>query len=58
MYLDRISTSILTRSPIFNLDRFVSLRVCGIVQTSKPFFVNLDIVNETPFISIDPFSTS
>ena len=36
----------------------VSFKVCGITQVWKPFAVIFEIVNETPLISIDAFSTS
>ena len=38
------------------MDKFVSLKVCGITQIWKPFLVTLEIVNETPLTQIEAFS--
>ena len=55
-YFDKISISIFTKLFIFNLDKLVSLYVCGIIHTSNPIFVILEIVSETPLIKIEAFS--
>ena len=46
-----------TRSLTFKFIKFVKLKVCGIIFTSKKFFVFFETVSETPFICIDAFST-
>ena len=51
-----MSISTLTKPPFLILDKFVNLKVCGITQIWKPFFVILDIVKEIPLIHIDAFS--
>ena len=58
VYLDKISISTLTKSFLLILDRLVNFNVCGITQISKLSFLILDIVNDTPLIKIDAFSTS
>ena len=37
--------------------KLVSFKVCGIIHNLKPFFVIFEIVNETPLIAIEAFST-
>ena len=46
-----------TRSLTFKFIKFVKFKVCGIIFTSKKFFVFFETVSETPFICIDAFST-
>ncbi len=53
-----MSNSTFTLSFFFNLIKLVSFKVCGIIVISKLFILNLDMVNETPLIEIEPFSTT
>ena len=51
-----MSISIFTKSFFFSSLRLVKRNVWGINQILKPFFVTLEIVNETPLIRIEAFS--
>ena len=55
-YFPTISNSIFTLSPFFNFIKLVSFKVCGMIVIPKLFEDNLETVNETPFIDIEPFS--
>jgi len=54
--LPTISNSIFTVSFVLSFTKLVNLKVWGIIVTSKLLKFNLDTVNDTPLIAIDPFS--
>ena len=57
MYLLNISNSTFTRSFDLRYFKFVSFKVCGIIFKVKWVLKTFEMVNDTPLIAIEPFSS-